>query len=912
MKFILLYCLLFTFHLSLISQEPYYRTLSTEDGLPSNTVHCVFTDSKDYIWFGTPNGAVRWDSKNFKTYTIEDGLPNNEVLGFFEDSRGRLWMSTFSNELCYLKDKVIYTKRNDKRLDQLNISLSSFIYEFENKLIFNTNVKTIFLSLDSLKLLTAIDPYYKFSTFTKLYGKLVAYNNSNFSKIIFIIFDFKNNCFYPNKLNLKPFENINLDTKKSFFQFKTLRLNKNLNTSIINFYFDTILNSNFKSIKSHLIKNQSNSTFTESNHILFKYSFNLNFYQPKNCIYLIPDLNNYFIKDKIEKIKNNIKIYNIEKINSRESVISSTSEILLINRISNNIKIILQQNKINNNFKHIHYDCLNNQYFISSGSKLIILRNKVSKTIYPKKTYCSYLDKSNRLWLSDVNKLRYCDKFRDSVINEKEFILNSKQNIFIKEISEDKLKNIFFTTNNGIYIYDRKSNLKYNISKPNLLSSNECNKLVIDTSDNSFWVTTPFGLNHIKYYYKNNKLKFQLINRFLKDDGLPSNEINDIMIQGDSVYVATPKGLCMIADKNYRPDTISIPIYNNTLKVNDSLIHYDSSIYLMPNQNNLELDYSAIYYLRRDRLAIRYKLIRNVDTSIYDLTDTKLRLNALNSGEYQLIISAYDLDYPYINGESKTYKFTIGKPFYQTWWFYFLGLVTIGVVSYIYYKRKLNRIQQINHYEKKFSQLKLEALKAEMNPHFIFNCLSAIKDYILKADIEKSQYYLSKLAKLIRLALYNSKDEFVKLSDEINFIDIYIELERMRFDDKFDFIKDFNTDNFNHIQIPTMILQPFFENAIRHGKIGQLEVQGKLYFNVFKEDNHLVFDIRDNGIGIEAAQKQKESNSDDHRSLAIDIINERIEIYNHSYNLDIKYKMNSLENNEYKTQVLVYLNLSNL
>lgn len=93
------------------SQEPYYKTLTTEDGLPSNQVHTVYSDSKGYIWFGTPNGAVRWDSKNFKTYTIEDGLPNNEVLGFMEDGRGRLWITTFSNELCYLKNKVIYTKQ---------------------------------------------------------------------------------------------------------------------------------------------------------------------------------------------------------------------------------------------------------------------------------------------------------------------------------------------------------------------------------------------------------------------------------------------------------------------------------------------------------------------------------------------------------------------------------------------------------------------------------------------------------------------------------------------------------------------------------------------------------------------------------------------------------------------------------
>ncbi len=143
-------------------------------------------------------------------------------------------------------------------------------------------------------------------------------------------------------------------------------------------------------------------------------------------------------------------------------------------------------------------------------------------------------------------------------------------------------------------------------------------------------------------------------------------------------------------------------------------------------------------------------------------------------------------------------------------------------------------------------------------------------------------------------------------------IDIYFELERMRFDNQFYFIKDLNTEKYNHIQIPTMILQPIFESVIRHGKIGKLEVQGKLYFNVNEENNHLVFDLRHNGIKIDTKNKYNDSSKNDHSSLAIDIINERIEICDHSYNLDIHYIMKSLEDNKHKTQVSIFLNLKNL
>jgi sensor histidine kinase YesM len=109
-----------------------------------------------------------------------------------------------------------------------------------------------------------------------------------------------------------------------------------------------------------------------------------------------------------------------------------------------------------------------------------------------------------------------------------------------------------------------------------------------------------------------------------------------------------------------------------------------------------------------------------------------------------------------------------------------------------------------------------------------------------------------------------------------------------------------------------MILQPFFENAIRHGKIGQLDKQGKLFFQVSIEEDSLVFNIKDNGIGYEEAMKQKRLAEDSHRSMAMDIIQERISIYNLSYQLQMRYEIHNLESQEYKTQIIVYIHLRNL
>lgn len=486
---------------------------------------------------------------------------------------------------------------------------------------------------------------------------------------------------------------------------------------------------------------------------------------------------------------------------------------------------------------------------------------------------------------------------------------------FVKQIQEDQYGNIIFTTNNGIYIHDKLAKKNYHLSSANFLSTNECNKLVIDTQNYFLWVATPAGLHQIHYQKVNHTMKFKLINRYFKCDGLPSDEVNDVLVSGDSVWVATSKGLSLIFDITKTPDTFKVPIYFNSIKLNESLIPASSHYEFASNQNNILVDYSAIYFQRRDRLATYYTLIRNGDTLSKALTDNTISLVSLESGNYELQIHAYDIDYPYISGSSEKKFFRIKPPYYQTWWFW--GLITICLVSilssiiYLLYKRKKEKLEFINskmELEKDLAKFKLEALKAEMNPHFIFNCLNSIKDFILRNESEKSQYYLSRLSQLIRIALYNSKENFISLQNELEFIDIYVELEQLRFNQGFDFIKDVKNEDLLNAEIPTMMLQPFIENAIRHGKIGQMDKKGKLSITVFEEDHFIVFQIKDNGIGLIESEKIKLNSTNEHKSMAMNIIRDRIAVYNATYGLNMQLKISDIENDEFKTLIeLKYL-----
>jgi LytS/YehU family sensor histidine kinase len=186
----------------------------------------------------------------------------------------------------------------------------------------------------------------------------------------------------------------------------------------------------------------------------------------------------------------------------------------------------------------------------------------------------------------------------------------------------------------------------------------------------------------------------------------------------------------------------------------------------------------------------------------------------------------------------------------------------------------------------------LQALRAQMNPHFIFNCLNAIQDFILMEEPEQAQHYLSSFSKLIRKTLDNSARTNISLTEEIDFLHIYLELERMRFVGRFTWnitvqpeLKD------REVEIPSMLVQPFVENAIRHGKLGGLERQGELNIEFSIKDEELVCVIDDNGIGINQSIKMKTRLPGEHELHAMEITNNRMRTLGEVHGNRVRYTL---------------------
>ena len=229
--------------------------------------------------------------------------------------------------------------------------------------------------------------------------------------------------------------------------------------------------------------------------------------------------------------------------------------------------------------------------------------------------------------------------------------------------------------------------------------------------------------------------------------------------------------------------------------------------------------------------------------------------------------------------------FNIAKPFWQTWWFISLSVISVLLLLVVLFYVQLRRIK---HQEKKKSklaleqsQLELRALKAQINPHFIFNAMTSVMVYMSKNQIDKAEVYLQRFSKLIRQVLENSDENLVSLQAEMKLMSHYVQLESEYFEgESIQFLTDYGNLQLEKVMVPPNLLQPFIENAIHHGlrtKKGE-----KLIEISFQSiDKMLNVCIKDNGIGRQAAKTINPYKMN--QSYGMHISSRRIELHNQEH-----------------------------
>jgi sensor histidine kinase YesM len=236
------------------------------------------------------------------------------------------------------------------------------------------------------------------------------------------------------------------------------------------------------------------------------------------------------------------------------------------------------------------------------------------------------------------------------------------------------------------------------------------------------------------------------------------------------------------------------------------------------------------------------------------------------------------------------YRFKVIPPFWQRWWFYMLIVISGGAFAYLIFtvrirslRKKQRQVLRQIHLENELRLTQQNALKAQMNPHFLFNVLNSIKGYIYENDKKNAARYLSDFSNLVRKVLEMSSQVKVSLEEELEVLKVYIELEAMLLQSDFHYTitLDEKSDTAG-ITVPSLLIQPYIENAFKHGlrhKIGRKE----LHLRILLDDEHevLTIEIQDNGIGRTASARINKENSPEHNSFATDAMQKRLELLNH-------------------------------
>lgn len=268
---------------------------------------------------------------------------------------------------------------------------------------------------------------------------------------------------------------------------------------------------------------------------------------------------------------------------------------------------------------------------------------------------------------------------------------------------------------------------------------------------------------------------------------------------------------------------------------------------------------------------------------------SEVSYSALQPGKYRLLIRAKDGLGNWCSNEHSI-EIIITPPFWKTIWFGLLIFALISGTIFFFVRKRIasvkKRAAEKNRIRQQMAELENQALRSQMNPHFIFNCLNSINGFIIGNNPDEASRFVTKFSRLIRLILDNSKVSYVSLEQELTALKIYIDLEKMRFESGFE--SDIEVSPNLHtaaIFIPPMILQPFVENAIWHGLLHK-ETSGKLVVAASQTDGNLMVTIQDNGIGRAAAAELKSKSSLKSKSYGLAITRQRIVNFNAAQNAE--------------------------
>ncbi len=959
-------CVFFFFFFISLGQT--VKNLTISDGLPGNSIKCLYKASDGLMWIGTETGLCILDGKEFKIIGEEQGLKYNLIWKITEDANKNIWLSTYGNGIVKFDGKkfINYNKKNGLINDAVR---TLYCYKKENWMLFGTeNGLSIF---DGKKFKNI---KFKTNNWSKKFqvNFISEYNN----KILFSI-DYEN--LYEIQINDKNIDNVtvhkfkNLKTqnysgfihKDNFFNlnfFNQLEaLNLKLNQKVIFEKSPIIWDytvDNYDNIYTACwdVNTPTGGVFKLQNRKLTDLSKEFNLptsqfwclYFDKNTeqlwagsvdkgLFVLdlsqkisflnkrelgldkPEINNFYIDKNGDfwyggnnfiakkNLKGSISVLTNEKLTNQISK-------LIKNRFDskiNDVKITLQKSKsfvcnsikkdasgtiwamtnygliaLDNRLNIIKFQYIaetsgvfdfidkenillsQNYYF---GYKIPIKNlNEFKKILYKGKPIefdATKICKTKQgLWIASYSKgLFLFEKGKLKSMNDLGFLYDKN----ITEVFEDENQNIIIGTVSGKIYFSRWKNQK--LSHLKILSPDK------DLIGNSIFFIRKYN----DYYFIGTNrgitiLKDFEIYKFIDlSENLTQTRYTDAQIdyKRKQLILSNENGLINLdLEKVLKQQIVNSPIYIKSIRINQKEFPLSRTLNLEHAQNNLEITFNSNNLYNAIKNRYRYKIIGLTNTWSSYTSENNIKLFGLSSGKYQLVIEGKNI------GTNEfiapiTMSITINPPFWQTSWFLGFVFLVVTFVMYMYVKRKIKNIKHKAELEKRIAETKLQALQSQMNPHFVFNAMNSIQNFVIDNQTDDALWYMGEFSKLMRQTLDFSSKTTIRLEEEIDYLKRYIELENLRRKYKVEYILTVEKSiDVQEVQIPPMLIEPLVENIFVHAfdnttKEGKFDIGFKLI------EDKLICTITDNGKGFDKRLKS---------SKGIKLIEERLRLLENS------------------------------
>lgn len=379
------------------------------------------------------------------------------------------------------------------------------------------------------------------------------------------------------------------------------------------------------------------------------------------------------------------------------------------------------------------------------------------------------------------------------------------------------------------------------------------------------------------------------VRSFTSRDGLIDDEFNRYyyMVLPDSSFAyGGPLGYTIfqpaaIRTDEYDPTIALTSVSISNLKQLPQPLTSLDELRLSHDQNFITVQFATMQFDFPDKISYRYQLKGFDKDWIISGNENKVSYTSLPPGKYTLMLNASNTSGKW-SSHVYNIRILITPPFWQTWWFYGLIVAVTGSLIYLFLRQRIRYLKKIHarqlQFEREAMELHAMALRAQMNPHFIFNCLNSIKALIQEKENDEATRYLTTFVSLIRRQLNHSSNR-ISLADELQTCHLYLEMEAMRFDERIRYqIQIPQEDWVKQVMLPPLTIQPIIENAIIHGILPK-EEGGYICVKVYRDNDEVICEIQDNGIGRAASAKLKEKSSPLHQSKGMHLLKERMTLH---------------------------------